>query len=154
MKTIFKFLIPFMVLMVCVSCEKDKLITQNITNPSDCIECVGWSWENGMARTLDNDSAEYSHFSFKAKVSGELIFSRRLSSQIKAFLEVKVNGKIFYNTTSSTSNFGDISIGNVKYNDIIIFRGYACDVKNIHIVGQAPANSGQGDPDDDPQWDF
>lgn len=167
MKTICKYIMPLVVLIVCISCKKDNQVnqddqvtkvTQRIVGADDCIQNYGWSWRNGEASTFEvDDDYEYSQMSFKTKVNGNLSCTFYGSSK-DYYIELIINGTTYFKDGTDISNYTYYSerytdIGNVKSNEIVIIRGVNCKVKDIKIVG-LPDNSGKEEPDDDPQWDF
>ncbi len=111
-------------------------IIQEITGAGDCLTNKGWSWSNYEAVTINKtDTCE---FSFKTTVAGELSFYHssgndyRYSVSSDAFLEVVINDKTYFK--KGTGSSGSASIGSVKANEVVIFRGRDYRVKNIKIT--------------------
>lgn len=165
MKTIFKYIMPLVVLLVCISCKKDNQVTQNnqvtkvtqrIIGADDCIRNYGWSWSNGEASTFEvNDDYEFSYLAFKTKVSGELSFSYRVGGWSGDYIEIIVNGKTYFREEQNTYGYWrQTNIGKIKSNEIVFIKGYECRIKDIKIVGLPDNNSDKEDPDNDSQWDF
>lgn len=159
---------PLVVLIVCISCKKDNQVnqddqvtkvTQRIVGADDCIQNYGWSWSNGVASTFEvDDDYEYSHFSFKTKVSGNLSFTFYGSSD-EYYIELIINGTTYFKDGTDISNYyydskRPTSIGNVKSNEIVVIKGVNCKIKDIMIVGQPADNSEKENSNDDSQWDF
>ena len=155
MKTIFKYIIPLVVLLVYISCKKDNQVTQRIIGADDCIRNYGWSWSNGEASTFEvNDDYEFSYLAFKTKVSGELSFSYRVVGSSGDYIEMIVNGITYFRNENSYGYWRQTNIGNIKSNVIVFIKGYDCKIKDIKIVGLPDNNSDKENPNDDPQWDF
>lgn len=129
----------------------DKQVTQRILGVGDCINNIGWSWNNGEASTTD--AYDHGTFSFKSNVTGELTFYYRATSYSSAYTElsVTINRKSYFYSDYSNgpSTYTSVSLGNIKAGEVVVFYGCNYKVKDIKIVG----TSDNSTPDNQ-QWDF
>ena len=120
--------------------EQQTITEQIITGAGDCLTNKGWSWRNSEAVTINNtDTCE---FSFKTTVAGKLSFSYCYdndnihSSDELGFLEIVINNKMYFKKDKGYTAYIAASIGSVKANEEVIFRGRNYRVEDIKIVGK------------------
>lgn len=133
----------------------DNNITQRITGAGDCINCDGWSWNNGEAATTKNGENDSCFFSFKSTISGELSFYHAYQNySYDVLLDVSIGKKTYFHSESESYRYAEApsSIGSVKVGDTVVFIGRRCRVKDIKIVGERENNT--NDNQNNPQWDF
>lgn len=163
-KFVFKSFV-YALMLILFSCSEGK-VTQRILGAGDCLTCNGWSWNNGEASTIENNTNNDHLFSFKSTVSGELTFSHHMipyygTTYSGSLLMVSIGSKLYFQVTTSdggTINYTKTSIGSIKAGEIITFKGRRYYVKDIKIVG-TQGSSNQNNPSDEPSdpndpWDF
>jgi len=148
----------FAITLLAACSKKDKeetQVTQRITGAGNCINCDGWSWNNGEAATTKNGENDSCFFSFKSTISGELSFYHAYQNySYDVLLDVSIGKKTYFHSESESYRYAEApsSIGSVKAGDTVVFIGRRCRVKDIKIVGERENNT--NDNQNNPQWDF